>query len=538
MTDTRTAILSSAVCMAVAGWALGATRTWQGDATETEATTAGLAQNSWQLDANWDTIPANTTYTDTARFNIADPSTVLQPILTSSRSINRLQFDTAGWTLGSSNSTYLLTIGYGYLASSGSGTNTISANVKASDGSQTFTVNTGNTLLISGNVDAASFSIIKNGVGTMRLTGQYLYQGNTVATESRVLRASAGMLELGVNTNLPPRVHVTGTGTIKLLADNQFSTAYTTNYVVVEQTGLLDLNGYSSTTRRLYVGSLAATSVGGGGGGTIDLRTGTLNATALKMLGGTITGTAGSSLALSGGIETEGSATSSTIGGAGLTLTSVNTVVVADGAAGIDLSITAPITTTLGLVKDGLGTLQLTADSSYSGTTSIDAGTLLANNTSGSATGAGAVTIASGATLGGAGALGTGGVTVDGTIAPGNSIGSIDLLGDGIINGTYLLEADVGGASDAVNVTGLLTLGGASILDLDESSALDPAKVYTIATYGSLSGAFFSVDTQITATHEVDYLTGNAVRLVPIPEPATLASLFTCGLLTLRRRRQ
>ena len=69
------------------------------------------------------------------------------------------------------------------------------------------------------------------------------------------------------------------------------------------------------------------------------------------------------------------------------------------------------------LAKSGKGRLELTNANTYTGGTSVRAGTLLVNNTSGSATGTGAVHIASGA-LGGVGTI-SGAVTI-GSDTPGN----------------------------------------------------------------------------------------------------------------------
>ncbi len=79
-----------------------------------------------------------------------------------------------------------------------------------------------------------------------------------------------------------------------------------------------------------------------------------------------------------------------------------------------------------GITKVGDGTLVLSGINSYFGDTIINAGTLLANNVSGSATSTGAVTVNANATLGGTGSIG-GATTVNsaGIIAPGNSTGTL-----------------------------------------------------------------------------------------------------------------
>src|SRR5204863_151174 len=71
------------------------------------------------------------------------------------------------------------------------------------------------------------------------------------------------------------------------------------------------------------------------------------------------------------------------------------------------------------LNKFGSGTLTLTGANTYSGGTNVNAGTVLANNATGSATGTGAVAVNAG-TLGGTGSVG-GAVTVNsgGALGPG-----------------------------------------------------------------------------------------------------------------------
>jgi len=73
----------------------------------------------------------------------------------------------------------------------------------------------------------------------------------------------------------------------------------------------------------------------------------------------------------------------------------------------------------------GGGRLTLTQPSTYTGGTTVNGGTLLVNNASGSGTGSGSVTVNSGATLGGSGAI-AGAVTCQsgGILAPGAGVGT------------------------------------------------------------------------------------------------------------------
>jgi autotransporter-associated beta strand protein len=158
--------------------------------------------------------------------------------------------------------------------------------------------------------------------------------------------------------------------------------------------------------------------------------------------------------------------------------------------------------TVVALDKIGSGTVALTGTNTYSSTTSVSAGTLLANNTTGSGTGSGAVSVASGATLGGSGTV-SGAISGAGTIAPGAAASLGTLSAGSTVNlssGTLLTQVaawtNPGSDYDRLAVTGALTLGGTSTLTVDLAGlniAGSTRTITGIATCASLSGTFASV---------------------------------------------
>src|SRR5690606_34498700 len=108
----------------------------------------------------------------------------------------------------------------------------------------------------------------------------------------------------------------------------------------------------------------------------------------------------------------------------------------------------------------GAGTTILTGNNSYTGATTVSAGTLWINGNQSAATGP--TSVASGARLGGTGVIG-GDVTVatGGILAPGNSPGVLTIDGDLILDSGSILDFEFGEA----NVVGgplndLIEVGG------------------------------------------------------------------------------
>ena len=174
---------------------------------------------------------------------------------------------------------------------------------------------------------------------------------------------------------------------------------------------------------------------------------------------------------------------------------------VTDGPATTDLRVDAAITQAsagAGIAKLGPGTMALTAPNTYSGPTSVTAGTLLIHGTQTAATGA--ITVAASATLGGNGSVG-GAVDVqaNGILAPGASIGTFTAP-SAAIDGKLAIELDAAG-SDRLDVTGHLDIDGA-ILDLTGTPAVPDT---VIATFGSLGGTAFASVNGLPAGYEITY---------------------------------
>jgi autotransporter-associated beta strand protein len=228
-------------------------------------------------------------------------------------------------------------------------------------------------------------------------------------------------------------------------------------------------------------------------------------------------------------------------------------------------------TTATALVKNGNGTQILKnlsgIDNNYSGGTTINGGTLLVNNTSGSGTGTGTVTVAAGGTLGGTGSV-IGGINVSGILAPGNSIES---LGTGALSfttgSTYAYElSTIGLNGDLTFSSGTLNIATGTILtlnDLSASTALANGSKLTLISSGEAwNGGLFTYggtpladDSNITLGANIwkfnyndnaagSNFTGDitgatsfvTMTVVPEPNSATLLGGL-CTLLLLRRRR-
>jgi autotransporter-associated beta strand protein len=276
--------------------------------------------------------------------------------------------------------------------------------------------------------ETESYTFLGNqggGAGTFTISGNFTKSGSGSLTfrdstdglslaVGGTMDVATGTLNLGVNhaVNNPLQgLSVAGTTTVGNAALNMYVVGTASFGAFVTQTGAtVALNGdTASNTRNISVASLAGT------GGTIA------------------SGRTPSTLVLTSNLTINGASGSTTFGG--ILRNSVTT------------GTTSAI---LNVAKTGASTQIFTSANLYTGATTITAGSLLANNTTGSATGTGAVSVSIAGTLGGTGIV-TGPVTVD--------------------SGGTLMGGDGTTASDDLALSGNVTLNGGSAIKLTLGAA-------------------------------------------------------------------
>jgi outer membrane autotransporter protein len=142
------------------------------------------------------------------------------------------------------------------------------------------------------------------------------------------------------------------------------------------------------------------------------------------------------------------------------------------------------------LEKVGSGTLAISGTTSYTGATNVLGGMLVANGNLMSSSG---VFVGPNATLRGTGIVPS--TVVSGTVAPGNSIGTLTVNGNFVQNAgsVYQVQANNAGQNAMINVSGIASVNG-SVQVLAQPGTYARSTNYTIlSATGGLSGTYAGV---------------------------------------------
>ncbi|HEY3221027.1 MAG TPA: autotransporter-associated beta strand repeat-containing protein [Gemmatimonadales bacterium] len=431
-------------------------------------TWTGAQNPNWSIGNNWagGVAPAGT-----GAENLVFPSGAAN-LLTSNNmnnaSFNSITIKGSGYTLSSK----AITIGAGGIAdSSAAGSNTISLGLTFAATRSITVSNAASTLTISGVITGAG-GVTKNGAGGLVLGGANTYTGATTFNAGTISIAADAALGAAPGAPTPGKIVFAGgtlrsTASFTLAANRGISLsgagtistdpATTLTYggiiagagsLTKTGTGTLLLSGVNS-----YSG---ATTVSGG-----TLRIGVTNSIASTSA---VTVAAGATFDLGGFSDVIGS-----LAGAGTVTSSVvSAVTLTAGGNNTTTAFSGLIqngTGTVALTKTGTGTLTLSGANSYSGTTTVSAGTLLVNGAQPTS----AVSL-NGGTLGGTGTVGAitstgGGSSVSpGVAGPGTlNSGSVNWSSGAPSFVVQLNGTTAGSGYDQLNVTGTVNLTGASL---------------------------------------------------------------------------
>ena len=352
---------------------------------DTHTWTGGI-DGDWNDAGNWDNgIPVNF---DNLIFSGTSNTATNNDI---GGSFSNIQFSntTAGqsFSLGGNDMNLYGTVSTADVVGGGTIEDTISLRLRTTAGTRTFNLGTDHNLTINGQIFGPQ-GIIKSGDGKLTLSAANIYGGSTTVNGGTLAIAVGGTIS---ESNA---IVINDTGTLRFGRNDTWgnATTDTSSSITVNAGGTMESGGYFNTIRDLNLN-----------GGTVAM-TGGVNATY-------------PAFALKGTVTVGGSQASqiNTISG------NFNRINIGDGNLGAtvfdvadstsDASADLTVNTVLqnngpvggnSLTKTGAGTMELTATNTYTGTTTVNGGTLrMVNSTAGNAIRGNGhnYVIASGATL-------------------------------------------------------------------------------------------------------------------------------------------
>jgi autotransporter-associated beta strand protein len=478
---------------------------------------------------------------------------------------------------------------------------------------QTWTNNATNALTVTGAISGASRKLTKSGTGKILLTGSNIYSGNTTVSGgvlqlgsanalpggiasaggtsllilnggvvglgegdfSRTMGSTAanfqftlsggGFAAYGGDRNVTPGTLAFGStvgtnilGTLKLsAADSDSTTAWTSNISFAGSARTVEIANGSAAIDAKFSGQLS----GGGSSGLNKAGSGTL-----ALTNNTNSYTGDTTVTLGTLMLGDGTANTGKLGAtAAISLATGATLAVnRTGATTQATDLNGKVISGAGAFSQvGSGTTILSLANTYTGTTAVNAGTLVMGDDVTDTFTTSAVTVASNAILAGAGTI-QGTVELAGILAPGvagvnNDIGTLTVGSDTTWIGAASRDAAtiwqfdlsaISNASDGFSIIGDFkkdsTVGTVYEFDFMNSAPVVSGNIYTLVTWTGVS-QFTNADEFTWSNLGGDYelqpgtgftLNSNSLTFTAVPEPTTGALTgLLLGACLLRRCR-
>ncbi|MFM5907920.1 MAG: autotransporter-associated beta strand repeat-containing protein, partial [Novosphingobium sp.] len=376
------------------------------------------------------------------------------------------------------------------------------ANITLSGASGVLDLSTAQSTTLA-NAVAGVGRVVKTGTGTVFMTGANTHAGGTdIQQGTLVVNSPAALGTGGVSIASGALLGVTYNGASNIAMSNALTGA---GGLVKDGTGALIINTPANTFSggtTINAGRIGLNFGNGLGTGGVAIASGAELAIGSVAFNNSVSGagrivktsagaaTLGGTNTHSGGLDIQGGSvavnSSAPLGTGGVTIASGASLIYTNSAAA---SFANGLSGAGTFEKLGAGQL------SFANTFTIGALTLSAGRTRINTVATTSAAVASGATLDGTGRI-IGNVTNNGTVAPGNSIGTLTVQGNYVhnANGVLEIEFDAGGNIDLLDVTGNATLNGGTIRFVSVGGAEGQGGTF-LRTGGTLTGTFAAVET-------------------------------------------